>query len=133
MLAITLAGCGSSAKSSYVSKLNKMCEAFAQREQVIGTPGSPSELRSRGDRLVAAYDEEIYRPIQKLEAPPEIASEARQLRDLSERQRNVLGALTNAGKTGDLQRVQQLVRVNQQLNTQLGQIAQHLKADSCAS
>jgi hypothetical protein len=133
LVVAVLAGCGSSAKSRYVSKLNKMCEAFAKREQVIGTPGSPSELRSRGDRLVAAYDEEIYRPLQKLQAPPEIDSEARQLRDLAQRQRNVLGALTNAGKTGDLQRVQQLVRVNQQLNTQLAQIARHLKADSCAS
>ena len=133
LLAAVLAGCGSSAKSRYVSKLNKMCEAFARREQVIGTPGSPSELKSRGDRIVAAYDEEIYRPLQKLKAPPEIASEATQLRDLSQRQRNVLGALANAGKTGDLGRVQQLVRVNQQLNEQLAQIARHLKADSCAS
>jgi hypothetical protein len=131
VLAITLAGCGSSAKSRYVSKLNKMCEAFARREQVIGTPGSPSELKARGDRLVAAYDEEIYRPLQRLKAPPEIASEATQLRDLTQRQRNVLGALANAGKTGDLRRVQQLVRVNQQLNGQLAQIAKHLKADSC--
>jgi hypothetical protein len=67
-----------------------------------------------------------------LKAPPEIASEATQLRDLAQRQRNVLGALANAGKTGDLQRVQQLVRVNQQLNSQLAQLAKHLKADSCA-
>lgn len=133
LLAAVLAGCGSSAKSRYVSKLNKMCEAFARREQVIGTPGSPSELKSRGDRLVAAYDEEIYRPLQKLKSPPEIVSEATQLRDLTQRQRNVLGALANAGKTGDLQRVRQLVRVNQQLNSQLAQIARHLKADSCAS
>lgn len=131
VLAITLVGCGSSAKSRYVSKLNKMCEAFARREQVIGTPGSPSELKSRGDRIVAAYDQEIYRPLLKLKAPPEIASEATQLRDLAQRQRNVLGALANAGKTGDLQRVQQLVGVNQQLNSQLAQLAKHLKADSC--
>jgi hypothetical protein len=133
VLAITLAGCGSSAKSRYVSKLNKMCEAFARREQVIGTPGTPSELKSRGDRIVAAYDQELYRPLLKLKAPPEIASEATQLRDLAQRQRNILGALANAGKTGDLGRVQQLVRVNQQLNAQLAQLAKHLKADSCAS
>jgi hypothetical protein len=133
VLAITLAGCGSSAKSRYVSKLNKMCEAFARREQVIGTPGTPSELKSRGDRIVAAYDQELYRPLLKLKAPPEIASEATQLRDLAQRQRNILGALANAGKTGDLGRVQQLVRVNQQLNAQLAQLAKHLNANSCAS
>jgi len=133
VLAITLAGCGSSAKSRYVSKLNKMCEAFAKKEQVIGTPGTPGELKSRGDRLVAAYDEELYRPLLKLKAPPEIASEATQLRDLAQRQRNVLGALANAGKTGNLRRIQQLVTVNQSLNSQLAQLAQHLNADSCAS
>lgn len=133
MLAITLAGCGSTAKSRYVSKLNKMCEAFAHREQSIGTPGTQAELKARGDRIVAAYDEELYRPLLKLKAPPEIASEATQLRELVRRQRNVLGALAQAGKAGDLQRVQQLVRVNQQLNAQLAQIARHLKADSCSS
>jgi outer membrane murein-binding lipoprotein Lpp len=131
VLVIALAGCGSSAKSRYVSKLNKMCEAFAERERAIGTPGSASELKSRGDRLVAAYDEEIYRPLQKLEAPPEIASEATQLRDLTQRQRNILGALAQAGKAGNLQRVQQLARVNQGLNSQLAQIAGHLKAEAC--
>jgi hypothetical protein len=131
LLLAVLVGCGSSAKSRYVSKLNKMCENFAERQEEIGTPGSPSELRSRGDRIVAAYDEEIYRPLQRLKAPPEIASEAEQLRDLAQRQRNVLGALANAGKTGDLRRVQQLGRVNQQLNSQLAQLAERLKADSC--
>lgn len=133
VLAITLAGCGSSAKSRYVSKLNKMCEAFAKKEQAIGTPGSPSELKSRGDRLVAAYDEELYRPLLKLKIPPEIESEGTQLRDLAQRQRNILGALANAGKTGNLRRVQQLVTVNQSLNSQLAQLAKHLNADSCAS
>jgi hypothetical protein len=132
-LAVTLAGCGSSAKSRYVSKLNNMCEAFAKREKVIGTPSTQSELKSRGDRIVAAYDEEIYQPLLKLQAPPEIASEAQQLRDLAQRQRNTLGALATAGKSGDLRRVQQLVTVNQQLNNQLAQIAQALHADSCAS
>jgi hypothetical protein len=132
-LAIALAGCGSTAKSRYVSKLNKMCEDFAQREQKIGTPSNPSELKSRGDRIVAAYDQAIYRPLQRLEAPPEIVSQAQQLRDLTRRQRNVLGGLANAGTTGDLRRVQQLAVVNQQLNFQLAQIAKNLKADSCAS
>jgi outer membrane murein-binding lipoprotein Lpp len=130
---LTLAGCGSTAKSRYVSKLNKMCEGFAKREQVIGTPGTQTELKSRGDRIVAAYDEELYRPLLELKAPPEISSEAAQLRDLVRRQRNVLGALAQAGKSGDVQRVQQLGRVNQQLNSQLAQIAKDLKADSCAS
>ena len=132
-LAIALAGCGSTAKSRYVSKLNKMCEDFAQRQQKIGTPSNLTELKSRGDRIVAAYDQAIYRPLQKLEAPPEIASQAQQLRDLARRQRNVLGGLANAGKTGDVRRVQQFAVVNQQLDVQLAEIARNLKADSCAS
>jgi outer membrane murein-binding lipoprotein Lpp len=133
VLALTLAGCGSTPKSRYVAQLNKMCEDFARREQKIGTPQSPADLRARGDRIVAAYDAAIYRPLQRLKAPPVIASEAAQLRELARRQRNVLGALATAGKTGDLQKVQQLVGVNQQLNSQLAQLARHLKADSCAS
>ncbi len=64
MLVVGLTGCGSaSPKARYVAKLNAMCEDFARREQKIGTPGSPSELSSRGDRIVAAYDEAIVKPI----------------------------------------------------------------------
>src|SRR5262249_18925507 len=35
MLAVALAGCGSTAKSRYVSQLNKMCEDFARRQHEI--------------------------------------------------------------------------------------------------
>ena len=133
-LVVALTGCGSaSPKARYVAKLNAMCEDFARREQKIGTPGSASELSSRGDRIVAAYDEAILKPIQRLKAPPEIASQAAQLRELARRQRNVLGALANAGKAGDLQKIRQLVGINQQLNQQAAQVARGLKADSCAS
>jgi outer membrane murein-binding lipoprotein Lpp len=131
VLAVALAGCGSSAKSSYVSKLNKMCEDFAKREQVIGTPGDPSQLKSRGDRLVAAYEQSIARPIQRLEAPPELADRAAELRRVVKQQLNALSALAQAGKAGDVARVQRLAAVNQQLNAQAAQIAQSLKADSC--
>jgi outer membrane murein-binding lipoprotein Lpp len=133
VLAVALAGCGSSAKSRYVSKLNAMCEDFARREQVIGTPRSPSDLKARGDRIVAAYQGAIAKPIQRLKAPPEIASEAARLRELVKRQLNVLGALATAGKTGDVARVRSLAAINQQLNAQAAQIARSLKADSCAS
>ena len=131
LLAVTLAGCGSSAKSRYVSKLNKMCEDFASREQKIGTPGTPSELKSRGDRLVAAYEDSIARPIERLKAPPEIADQAEELRRVIRQQLNALGALAQAGKAGDLRRVQRLATINQQLNRQAAQIAKELKAESC--
>ena len=133
LLAVALAGCGSSAKSRYVSKLNKMCEDFASREHKIGIPGSPSELKSRGDRLVAAYEESIVKPIERLKAPPEIADQAAELRRVSRQQLNALSALAQAGKAGDVPRVQRLARINQQLNAQAAQIARSLKADSCAS
>ena len=133
VLAVALAGCGSTAKSRYVSKLNKMCEDFARREQAIGTPGSPSDLKARGDRIVAAYEQSIVKPIERLQAPPEIADQAAELRRLARQQLNALGALATAGKAGDVARVQRLATINQQLNGQAAQIARALKADSCAS
>ena len=132
MLAITLAGCGSSAKSRYVSKLNKMCEDFARREQVIGTPTTPADLKTRGDRIVAAYEQSIVKPIERLKAPPEIADQAAELRRIARQQLNALGALATAGKAGDVARVQRLATINQQLNGQAAQVARALKADSCA-
>jgi len=133
VLAITLAGCGSSAKSRYISKLNKMCEDFARREQVIGTPTTPGDLKTRGDRIVAAYEQSIVKPIERLKAPPEIADQAAELRRIARQQLNALGALATAGKAGDVARVRRLATINQQLNRQAAQIARALKADSCAS
>jgi len=133
VLAVALAGCGSTAKSRYVSKLNKMCEDFARREQAIGTPGSPSDLKARGDRIVVAYEQSIVKPIERLKAPPEIADQAAELRRIARQQLNALGALATAGKAGDVARVQRLATINQQLNGQAAQIARALKADSCAS
>ena len=102
-------------------------------EKVIGTPGSPSDLKARGDRIVAAYEQTIVRPVERLKAPPEIASQAAQLRELARRQLNVLQGLTVAGKAGDLRRVQRLASINQQLNEQAAQVARDLKARSCTS
>jgi outer membrane murein-binding lipoprotein Lpp len=133
VLAVALAGCGSTPKSRFLGKLNKMCEDFARREQKIGTPGSPSELRTRGDRIVAAYQQALVKPLDRLKAPPELATEAAQLRQIAHRQLNVLGALAVAGKAGDVARIQRLATANQQLNRQAAQIARALKADSCAS
>jgi len=130
MLAVALAGCGSTAKSRYVSKLNTMCEDFARRQHEITSGG---DLGARGDRIAAAYEQAIARPIEQLKAPPEIAPQARQLREVTRRQSNILHALANAGKTGDVARVRQLAAVNQQLNSEAAQIAGDLKAKSCAS
>ncbi|HEY6835988.1 MAG TPA: hypothetical protein VI142_05885 [Gaiellaceae bacterium] len=130
MLAVALAGCGSTAKSRYVSKLNKMCEDFARRQHEITYSGA---VGSRGDRLAAAYEQAIATPIEHLQAPPEIAPQANELRDVTRRQSNILRALANAGKMGDVARVRQLGAVNDQLNSQAAQIAGALKAESCAS
>jgi len=73
MLAVALAGCGSTAKSRYVSKLNTMCEDFARRQHEITSGG---DLGARGDRIAAAYEQAIARPIEQLKAPPEIAPQA---------------------------------------------------------
>ena len=133
VLAFALAGCGSSPKSGYVAKLNKMCEDFAHRGQVIGTPSTPGDLKTRGDRIVAAYEQTIVKPIERLKAPPELADQAAELRRIARQQLNALGALANAGKAGDVPRVRRLATINQQLNAQAAQVARDLKADSCAS
>ena len=134
LLAVTLTGCGSkSAKDRYVSKLNAMCEDFAQREQRIGEPQSGAELAQRGDRIVAAYDAALLRPLRQLQAPPEIAPQAARLRKLARQQHDVLQGLAEAGRAADVTRVRRLVVRNQLLNRQAGEIANELHADSCTS
>ena len=135
LVAATAAGCGGSKspREEYVAKLDGMCEDFADRAQEIGEPRSPEELRTRGPRLVAAFEETILDPIQSLEAPPEIAPQAAELRRLTRQQDEVLRGLAAAGKTGDLATLRRLAVRNAQLNAQAGQIAAGLKASSCAS
>jgi hypothetical protein len=72
------------------------------------------------------------KPLDRLEAPPEIADQAAQLRRVVKQQLNALSALAQAGKAGDVSRVQRLATINRQLNGQAAQIARSLKADSCA-
>jgi hypothetical protein len=126
---VLLAGCGGS--QSYGSKVSKMCENFAQREQQIGTPRSPAELASRGDRIVAAYDETILQPLLQTKAPPEHADAAARLRQIARQQRDALQALADAGKRGDVQAVRRLAVQNAQLNGQAGDVARQVGAKSC--
>ena len=127
--AIVLAGCGGS--QSYASKLSKMCEDFAKREQKIGTPGSPAELATRGDRIVAAYEAAILEPLLRTQAPAEDGAAAARLRQVAQKQRDTLRALADAGKKGDVQALQRLTVRNAQLNGQAGDIARQLGAKSC--
>ena len=135
LVAVALAGCGGSKspREEYVGRLNSMCEDFAERAQKIGEPRSPADIRARGDRLVAAFEETILRPLRSLEAPPEIAPQAARLRQLTRQQDEVLRGLAAAGKAGDLQMLRRLAVRYAQLNAQAGQIAAELKASSCAS
>jgi outer membrane murein-binding lipoprotein Lpp len=128
------AGCGSkSPKEQFVAKLNAMCEDFAAREQQIGEPRTQEDLAARGDRIVAAFEQTILEPLQRLKAPPEVAPQAAQLRVLARQQRDVLHGLAQAGRVGDVTKVGQLAARNTTLNAQAGQIAHDLEADSCAS
>lgn len=129
LVAILVAGCGG--KQSYGSKVSKMCEDFAKREQQIGTPRSPAELAARGDRIVAAYDAAILQPLLRTQPPPEDAAAAARLRQIARRQRDTLRALADAGKQGDIQTLRRLAVRNAQLNAQAGDIARSLKAGSC--
>jgi outer membrane murein-binding lipoprotein Lpp len=131
---LVTAGCGSkSAKDQFVSKLNGMCEDFAAREQQIGEPRTQEDLAARGDRIVTAFEQTILQPLQQVEAPPEVAPQAAQLRVLARQQRDVLSGLAEAGRAGDVNKVGQLAARNTTLNAQAGRIAHDLKAESCAS
>jgi outer membrane murein-binding lipoprotein Lpp len=131
---LVTAGCGSkSAKDQFVSKLNGMCEDFAAREQQIGEPRTQEDLAARGDRIVTAFEQTILQPLQQVEAPPEVAPQAAQLRVLARQQRDVLRGLAEAGRAGDVNKVGQLAARNTTLNAQAGRIAHDLKAESCAS
>jgi hypothetical protein len=131
---VVTAGCGSkSPREQFVSKLNAMCEDFAAREQQIGEPSTQQDLAARGDQIVAAFEQTILRPLQQVEAPPEVARQAAQLRVLARQQRDALRGLAEAGRVGDVTKVRQLAARNTTLNAQAGQIAHDLEADSCAS
>jgi hypothetical protein len=126
---VVLAGCGG--KQSYGSKLSSMCEDFAKREAKIGTPQSPSDLATRGDRIVAAYDAAILQPLLRTQPPPEDAATVKRLRQIAQKQHAALQALADAGKKGDLQALRRLAVRNAQLNGQAGDIARQLGAKSC--
>ena len=129
LVPVLAAGCGG--KQSYGSKLGAMCEDFAKREAKIGTPRSPDELATRGDRIVAAYDAAILQPLLRTEPPPGDAAAANRLRQIAQKQRDTLRALADAGKKGDLQALRRLAVQNAQLNGQAGDIARRLGAKSC--
>jgi hypothetical protein len=132
---LATAGCGGSKspREEYASKVSAMCEDFAGREETIGAPTSADDLAARGDRIVAAFEETILRPLQALEPPPAIEPQAAELRRIARQQRNVLRDLAAAGRRGDLSRVRQLVDRNTTLNRQAGRIADQLGASSCTS
>jgi hypothetical protein len=134
VLAFTLVGCSSkSPREQFVSKLNSMCEDFAEREQQIGEPTGPDDLAARGDRIVEAYEQAILQPLLAVEAPPELAPQAAQLRVVARQQRDVLRGLADAGRVGDVTKVRRLAARNTTLNRQAAQIAGDLEARSCAS
>ena len=129
LVPVLAAGCGG--KQSYGSKLSAMCEDFAKREAKIGTPRSPAELATRGDRIVAAYDAAILQPLLQTQPPAEDAAAAQRLRRIAQKQRATLRALADAGKKGDVQTLRRLAVRNAQLNGQAGDIARQLGAKSC--
>jgi hypothetical protein len=129
LVPVLAAGCGG--KQSYGSKLSKMCEDFAKREQQIGTPSSPADLAVRGDKIVAAYDAAILQPLLRTQPPPEDAAAAQRLRQIAQKQRDTLRALADAGKKGDTQTLRRLAVHNAQLNRQAGDVARQLGAKSC--
>jgi hypothetical protein len=134
-LAAPTLGCGGDAaatKADYVAQLNAMCEDFAARERQIGEPHTLADVAERGQQIASAYEQAIADKVLELEPPREIAGQAARLRNLSLQQRDVLRRLAEAARNHDLARVRVLAGRNATLNSEAGELAGRLGADSCS-
>ena len=127
-------GCGGEAlsKDEYVARLNAACEDFSAREKRIGEPQNVSDLVKKGPRVLKAFEDAIVDEVDGLEAPDELADEAKRLVDLAHRQHAVLRDLVDAATNGNLVLVRTLASRNAGLNESASSIMRELGAQSCA-
>jgi hypothetical protein len=119
--------------AQYVSGLNAMCVDFRQREKAIGEPQTIADLITKGPLILDAFENAIAEKVGLLKAPDAIADRAERLVDLAEKQHDVLAALIEAARNGEVAKVQALASQNATLNEEANSIAQDLGADACAS
>lgn len=128
-------GCGNGealSKDEYVAKLNAMCKDFTAREQRIGEPQSVSDLVEKGPRVLDAFESAIVDEVTSLNAPDELAEQAKRVVDIATAQRDVLRDLIDAAKDDDLAAVRRLASRNEVLNDEASSIMRELGADACA-
>ena len=132
VLALATTACGGSKglnKGQYVSSLNAMCQDFQKREQAIG---NPQDLVNNGPRIVDAFEKAIVEKVHKLNAPREIADQAKRLTAIADEQRTVLSGMVEAAKRGDQAKVGELASKNVTLNQESGAIARQIGATACS-
>jgi hypothetical protein len=135
VLSVPAAGCGGDeplTKEEYVSRLNAICQDFSEREKEIGEPQSLGDLTERGPRVRDAFEKTVLEKVRNLKAPDEIADQADRLREIAQRQRDVLGGLIEAAKSNDFPKVRELMAKNEALNNEANSIALDLGAEACS-
>lgn len=132
LLSAGCAGDEALSREQYVAELNAMCEAFSEKEEVIGEPRTLADLVEKGPRILAAFEQAIVDKVHTLKPPEEIADQTERLANLADQQRDVLRELIGAARDTDFAKVAELDAKNKTLNAEAGSIARELGAEACA-
>jgi hypothetical protein len=138
LLAVLAAGCGGGggggglSKDEYVSRLNAICEDFNAKQEEIGEPQNLSELGTKGEQLLAEFDNAID-DVKGLGDPPdEIADQANRFIAVGEEERDLIRDLIDAANDNDQARVQELGSQIEPLDNESDRLATELGANACA-
>jgi hypothetical protein len=118
-------------KDDYVARLNALCEEYGRKHDVIGEPQNLADLVDKLPRIIQAF-EPVVAEMRKLEAPSEIADDAKRLHAVGERQLQVMRGLVRAAQANDLAALEPLVAENQALNREANGLSRRLGATACA-
>ena len=135
LVVVVVAACGDGealSKDQYVAKIDAACVAFAAREAKIGEPKTVADLADHGATIVAAFEDTILDAAATLTPPDELTDEGAKLTVLAREQRNVLGGLVDAARSGSVLKLQQLAAQNRVLNKRASRLTRALGATSCA-
>ena len=133
-LVFLVAGCGdgSLTRDEYVARLDEACADYGREHDEIGEPESIHDLREKGPRIIAAFERLVDR-VRALEPPDELADEARRVLEIGDRQLEVLRGLTEAARTGDAAKLEELVPENARLNEEATDLFRRIGATECAA
>jgi hypothetical protein len=118
-------------EDEYVAALNALCEEYSRKHDAIGEPQSFADLVDKLPRIIEAF-EPLVAGQRRIEAPHELADDAKRLTEIGERQLEVMRRLVAAARDNDLDALQPLVAENQALNGEATEISRRLGATACA-